>query len=100
MKKGEEPPPDERERSVWTDIDVGFAEPVNRSDDVASYAATQIIADLFRLEGYDGIKYRSALSETGHNIALFDLTAAEPTSCSIVEVEAIQMNFREVELLP
>jgi len=91
--------PDEREQSVWTDIDIGFAEPVNRSDDTASYAATQIIADLFRLEGYDGIKFRSSLSETGHNIALFDLTAAEPTSCSVVEVGAVQMNFQEVELV-
>jgi hypothetical protein len=93
----EDSPPDERDRSVWTDIDLGFAEPVDRSDDEARYAATQIIADLFKLEGYDGIKYRSALSKTGHNIALFDLGAAEPNSCSLVEVEAIQMDFRETK---
>jgi hypothetical protein len=81
----DEPPPDERERSVWTDIDLAFAEPVNRSDDVADYAPTQIIAELFKREQYDGIKYRSALSDTGHNVALFDITTAElhPTSCTL-----------------
>src|SRR5262245_38472347 len=64
-----EPAPEERERAVWTDIDLGFAEPVDRSDDVASYAPTQIIAELFKHARYDGVKYRSALKTTGHNVA-------------------------------
>jgi RES domain len=91
-----EPPPAERERSVWTDIDLGFAEPVDRSDDVADYAPTQIIAELFKREGYDGIKYRSALSDTAHNIALFDITAAEldPTSCALFRPIKINVEFR------
>jgi RES domain len=91
-----EPPPDERERSVWTDIDLGFAEPVDRTDDVADYAPTQIIAELFKREGYDGIKYRSALSATGHNVTLFDVGAADvdPTSCALFVPEKINFEFR------
>jgi RES domain len=92
----DEPPPAERERSVWTDIDLGFAEPVDRSDDVADYAPTQIIAELFKRKGYDGIKYRSALSDTAHNVALFDIMAAEldPNSCALLRPIKINVEFQ------
>jgi RES domain len=89
------PPPEVRERSVWTDIDLRFAEPVDRSDDVADYASTQIIAELFKREKYDGIKYRSAFSDTGHNVALFDTTAAEvvPASCALFQTKRMNFEF-------
>jgi hypothetical protein len=91
-----EPEPSERERSVWTNIDLGFAEPVNRSDDVADYAPTQIIAELFKRAGYDCVKYRSALSEEGHNLALFDLTSAEPdlNSCTLFCPTKVNFEFQ------
>jgi RES domain-containing protein len=86
-------PPDAREHSNWTDIDLAFAEPVDRSDDIADYAATQIIAELFKREQYDGIKYRSALSTTGHNVALFDISAADPVSCELFKVSTLDFKF-------
>lgn len=93
-----EPPPDERERSVWTDIDLAFAQPVNRRDDVADYAPTQVIADLLKRGGYDGIKYRSSLSATGHNVALFDLAAADlaRASCKLYQPTKIDFQFKDV----
>jgi hypothetical protein len=72
------PSAEEVERSVWSDINQAFAAPVDRQDDVADYAPTQVIAELFRRERYGGVKYRSALSKRGHNIALFDLKVADP----------------------
>ena len=94
-----EPALSERERSVWTDIDLGFAEPVDRRDDVADYAPTQIIAELFKLNSYDGVKYRSALSNTGHNVALFDIEAAVPdsASCELYELRQLNPEFRRVD---
>jgi hypothetical protein len=89
--------PDDLELSNWTDIDEAFAEPVNRSDDVADYAPTQIIAELFKREEYDGIKYRSALSTTGHNVALFDMAAAEVVSCEVLSVSKINAEFKEAD---
>ena len=89
-----EPSPEKRENSVWHDIDRAFAEPVNRSDDLADYASTQIIAELFKAEGFDGIAYRSALGP-GHNIALFDIETAKLESCSLSEVESVQ--FKHVQ---
>jgi RES domain len=90
-----EPEPGERERSVWTSIDLAFAEPFDRSDDVADYAPTQITAELFKREGYDGVKYRSALSETGHNVALFDITSAQPDSCDLFHPTKVSFKFKE-----
>ena len=51
----EEPPPEEREKAVWVSIDRAFSRPVDPSDDVAAYVPTQILAELFKAEGYDGI---------------------------------------------
>jgi hypothetical protein len=81
---------------VWTSIDLGFAEPVDRSNDVADYAPSQIIAELFKRSGYDGVKYRSAFSEEGHNIALFDLTSAQPdpNSCTLFHPTRVNFEFR------
>jgi hypothetical protein len=89
-------PPDAGEQSNWTDIDLAFAEPVDRSDDIADYATTQIIAELFKREQYDGIKYRSALSTTGHNVALFDISAADPVSCELFRVSTLDFKFEPI----
>src|SRR5712691_7918522 len=45
-----EPSPAKRVEAVWSHIARAFREPVTRDDDVASYAATQVIAEIFRAE--------------------------------------------------
>jgi RES domain-containing protein len=89
----QEPSAPERERAVWADIDRAFATPINPSDDVADYAPTQIVAELFRTRGLDGIAYRSSLS-TGHNLALFDVDSVELESCQLVDVERVEFKIR------
>jgi hypothetical protein len=91
-----EPPAEEREKEVWRDVDRAFAEPVARADDTADYAPTQIIAELFRENGLDGVGYRSALG-TGHNIALFDLGCAQVINGRLVRVDALDIQFRDVD---
>ncbi len=90
----EEPPPEDRETAVWREIDLAFASPVSPSDSLAEYVPTQIIAELFKTYGYDGIAYRSSLGP-GHNIAVFDLDAAELVICHIFRVEDITFSFKE-----
>ena len=51
----DEPDASERERAVWTQIDQAFSEPMTSADDVADYVPTQVIAELFKMERYDGI---------------------------------------------
>ncbi|HEX8213316.1 MAG TPA: RES family NAD+ phosphorylase [Longimicrobium sp.] len=90
-----EPPEAEREIEVWRDIDRAFARPVERDEYSAEYAPTQVIAEMFREHGLDGIAYRSSLGE-GHNIAFFDLGAADVINYTVHEVRGIQFDVPEV----
>ena len=89
-----EPSADERERCVWEHMNVAFSEPVTRSDDVADYAPTQVLAETFRDGGYDGIVYESRLGEGGKNVATFGLDYAELVSCSLYQVDEIRFEFK------
>jgi hypothetical protein len=91
---GGEPSADVREECVWLDIDRAFARPVTLSDDVASYVPTQILAELFKANGFDGLAYRSALGP-GHNVALFDLGGAEIVNCFLWAVKSVRFEFAE-----
>jgi len=90
-----EPSAEEREKAVWGAIDRAFARPAGRTDDVADYAATQTLAELFRDEGYDGIFYKSAFGEKGFNLALFDLNCANLLKCSLYEAKTLSFDFAE-----
>lgn len=79
-------------QSVWADIDRAFSQPVSPSDDTADYVPTQIIADLFKSKGYDGIIYRSAFGG-GYNVALFDLEMAELSNCGLYTVKDLKFDF-------
>lgn len=54
-------PPEHWDTAVWLDIDEAFSRPVTLSDELADYVPTQIIAELFKVHGFDGVVYRSAL---------------------------------------
>ena len=92
-----EPPPPKREEAVWNHIARAFREPVTRHDDVAEYAPTQIIADVFRSHGFDGVAYRSAFGTDRYNVALFDLNAAELLACSLHEITDVDFKYRETK---
>lgn len=89
-----EPDANERERAVWQDLNVAFSQPATRNDSIAEYVPTQIIAELFRCHGFDGICYQSALGR-GRNIALFDIDAAEVMNCSLYTVGKIDFTIDE-----
>jgi hypothetical protein len=91
----QEGPPEVIEKAVWHHINCAFSDPASRSDELAEYAATQILAELFRSEGYDGVAYKSALRADGYNIALFDLDAAKQLNCFLFEASDVAYSFRE-----
>jgi hypothetical protein len=62
---------------IWIAIDQAFATPVSKADEAREYIPTQIIAELFKSAGYDGLVYKSLLSEDGFNLALFNLDVAD-----------------------
>ena len=70
------PGPEEVTKTVWRCIDLAFSEAVDRSDTTPDYIPTQIIAELFKRNGFDGIKYMS-LFNSGKNLALYDIDSAK-----------------------
>ncbi len=67
---------EEIEAVVWGQISLAFSWPVERKDDSADYAPTQVLGELFRSRGLDGVEFRSGLGP-GNNFALFDLSSAD-----------------------
>jgi len=88
----EEPEPEVREKSVWADINKAFSKPVNPHDPETEYVPTQVIAELFRNAGYDGIGYQSSLAD-GLNLVLFDIHTVEMISCFLTKTEGIKFEF-------
>ncbi len=87
-----EPDEDKKIEAVWTHIDRAFSEPVTNSDQKSDYAPTQIIAELIKSLGYDGIAFKSSLSD-GLNLALFNLDSVNFKGCKLFTVNNIQLSF-------
>jgi hypothetical protein len=84
---------EETTRIVWCWLNVTFSEPVDRNDQAESYVPTQIIAELFKANGFDGIEYRSVFN-AGHNLALFDSEAARQIDAGrVVQVTSIDVGL-------
>lgn len=92
----EEPSAKERTKAVWSHIDKAFSDPVTRNDLGPDYIPTQIIAEIFKKEGYDGIAYKSNFEQDGYNVALFDLDAAALVYCELHEITKIGVESSQV----
>ena len=88
-----EPQPSEWEEIVWSDINSAFSRPIGR-DSSAEYVPTQIIADHIRVNGFDGIVYRSSLG-AGGNCCLFDLETVMIKSRHLHHVRAVKYDAPE-----
>ncbi|MEZ8646708.1 RES family NAD+ phosphorylase [Vibrio cyclitrophicus] len=87
-----EPDDAKKIEAVWTHMDKAFSEPVTNSDQKSDYAPTQIIAELIKSLGYDGIAFKSSLC-TGHNLALFDLDCVDFKGSNLFKVNSIDFSF-------
>lgn len=80
----QEPTPERAEKAAWNFMGEAYSTPVTLDDDPKGYLPTQILAELFKSEGVDGIAFRSSV-EVSHvgkeaegepvefNIVLFNL---------------------------
>jgi hypothetical protein len=89
-----EPPPEERERIVWGHISNAFSQPIEKSDKKADYIPTQVIAELIKMNHFDGILYRSSFG-TGLNIVLFDLDTVKMLGCRLMTPKKVDFEFDE-----
>jgi hypothetical protein len=81
-------------KKVHQDIDDAFSRPVVPTDEASDYVPTQVLAEFFKVNGFDGLAYRSALGD-GHNIVLFDPDMADLHCCLLYEVKNLQFRFQE-----
>jgi hypothetical protein len=88
---------DEVEKAVWSDINDAFSKPAQRSDDSLDYIPTQILSELFKSNGIDGVAYKSSYGEAGYNIALFDLDAANVGDCYLCRVEDVSLKLSHID---
>ena len=91
----EKPSADNIEKYVWNDISKAFARPVSREDQESAYLPTQILAEAFKAEGFDGLAYRSGL-ERGTNVVLFDVRVAKLTHRFVYTLKKVQYDFEAV----
>ena len=90
----QEPDPPEREKAVWRAINNAFSEPINPSDELAEYIPTQIIAELFKNDGFEGLSYNSAFGN-GHNLLFYDLDCADLINCGLYKLKKIDFEFSQ-----
>jgi hypothetical protein len=88
----------EIDEKVWTDIDRAFSEPVSDYDESPDYVPTQILAEVFRAEGYEGIVYKSALTEDGFNLAFFNPSLLEQEHGQLFKTKKVQFEFDKTPL--
>ena len=79
---------------IWIAIDQAFATPVSKEDETREYIPTQIVAELFKSAGYDGLVYKSLLSTDGFNYALFDLNVADVMDSALFGANGMKFNFQ------
>ena len=86
------PSAEEFDNYVWYDISRAFGRPVSQEDQERAYVPTQILAEAFKAEGYDGLAYCSGL-ERGTNIVLFDVRAAKLICRFVYTLQKVHYDF-------
>jgi len=95
---GQNPSSTEKEELIWTLINHAFSVPTTSSDSKADYCPTQILAEFFKRNEFDGVVYRSMLgSKDGYNIALFDLQSAEVVDVSLYTTKSLNYEFERIK---
>ncbi len=80
-------------RDLFHELSKEIAKPLRRSDSTLEYLPTQYISEFVKSQGYDGVEYDSTLRNSGHNLALFDLDAAECVCVKTIEISGIDYSF-------
>lgn len=92
---GASPSTQAKESRVWGEIAKAFSKTVAIDEPHLDYVPTQVLADSFRSQGYDGVMYKSLLQKDGINIALFDVSAAEYKRCAVFQTASIDFDFQQ-----
>jgi RES domain-containing protein len=84
------------ENMIWSRINESFSEPMSPDDSGPQYVPTQFLTEIFKAEGFDGVRYKSSLSPSGYNYLLFDRHAVKYTSIFVFRVGGVKYHFNRV----
>lgn len=98
------PTPERAKQAAWHFIGEAYSTPVTLDDDPKGYLPTQILAELFKSEGLDGIAFRSSVearksgkevdNEPGEsNIVLFNLDDVKQIGGHVAEVTGFDITI-------
>jgi hypothetical protein len=90
-----EPTAKKKSEAVWADVGRAFRAPVGRDDNTADYTPTQVIAEAFHKEGFDGVAYRSSFGTDRFNLAIFELDAASIVMNELHEIKDVEFKFEQ-----
>lgn len=80
--------------AIWSMINDAFTKPIKNNDSSSDYVPTQILAELFKSERFDGVCFKSSMG-AGHNFVLFSLEMADLINCTVMETKSVLYNFSE-----
>lgn len=88
--------PETKEEYVWSGINDSFSKPIRPGDEHIDYIPTQYLSECFKNTGYDGIVYKSALTEKGYNVVLFNPKFAHLRRAKIFKINSLnKYSYRE-----
>lgn len=80
---------------AWYELNEAFSQPITNNEDTSAYATTQIIAELIKSKGYDGLMFKSSVAE-GKNLVLFDQAKVEFIDCCLRELLEVKYKFQSI----
>lgn len=87
---------DDMTDAIWSMINDAFSTPVTNLDNESDYVPTQILAELIKYNGYDGLCFKSSIGQ-GANFILFNLEDAEIINRKLMKPKTINYEFQEVK---
>ncbi|GGJ94012.1 hypothetical protein GCM10007063_15690 [Lentibacillus kapialis] len=84
-------------KSHLKDISSEIARPLRSTDGPLDYLPSQYIIDFIKNRGYQGVKYKSTVSDSGFNLAVFDEKLFDCIDTKIYMIENIDYKYSKVE---
>lgn len=73
-----------------------IAQPLRSTDSPLDYLPSQYIVEFIKSKGYKGVKYKSTVSNTGYNLAIFDDALFETFDTKVVTIDKMKYSYSSV----
>ena len=77
-----------------------LSRPVDPNTSQLDYLPSQYLAEVVLDSGFDGIRYKSAVSEDGVNVVVFDQEKTAILETKLIEVTAMNLKYRDLTAYP